>query len=253
MYCKNCGKELEDDNTKCPNCGCKVVENPITITISTQGMIWYNITKWCLFILGLFRIIGTFIPPYDIWSMIYTFLDGLLLIYVAHELHVYRKDAPLKLQIMLWIKLLVYIIMPIITLLSYGTGFSENLAIFGVSGSWIFIVFHIVLLIVNKKYYGSRQEKFFNEEGFLIEKVINHVREAYSHENSYGGKYASSSETEQFDTKNVNIEGDVTMISTVDSIKKRKICSRCEAVIYINAQKCPNCGSTDLKEEIIDS
>ncbi|MCI8629632.1 MAG: zinc-ribbon domain-containing protein [Firmicutes bacterium] len=51
MYCKNCGKEIDNNLVQCPYCNTPVIQNHINIEDS--GSIWWGVLGCCVPIVGL--------------------------------------------------------------------------------------------------------------------------------------------------------------------------------------------------------
>ena len=180
MYCKNCGQELTDEQKVCPNCGYVEEEkkSPITITINSQGMIWYNILKYGLWVLAAIRLLVLILPPYNkggeyILSGIFTSIEIFLMTYVAYELHVYRKDAPQKVQVLLWFILVSNIIVAFFSAVILATRYNigvEFSAVIFFNGWFIFtVICDVAMIIINKIYFKHRSDKFTKEGGYLLE------------------------------------------------------------------------------------
>ena len=53
MYCKNCGKEIDDKAVVCPHCGVEQVSQPVKPEIEDNGGIGWGLLGCCIPLVGL--------------------------------------------------------------------------------------------------------------------------------------------------------------------------------------------------------
>ena len=246
MYCKYCGKEIKDDSTKCEFCGRELESEKI----KDLSEIWHKVVIASMCLLAGLSIIGNFLgdwasidferhPLGSIFIILFNICFGLFCAYVAYDLFLDNKSAPKLLYLAIVIGFLnTLLIQPIIMGIAWGINLRYSFAV-SIADDFFSLIILIVLWEYVRKYYETYSKRFINGKDFeynisavsLIEKIK--------------GKAMTSQ------AKKPKVKPDRDKAVVIEPPKTRIICQKCGSNIYIKALECPNCGSTDIKEEIV--
>ena len=180
MVCKNCGRELTENESFCPACGVSAIGDPDTgnrahFLSLVYPMKWYkfliyfalfagavtNVISALLTILGFFTASAVYemypaALPYDICVAVIALALAALDLYTRHALVTYKKIGPVLLCISYAIPAVHTAVAVII-----GSAITEGLISFGIS-QVSGIVVSIVMVVVNYVYFKKRQDMFIN-------------------------------------------------------------------------------------------